>query len=151
VRAAFSSLEGILGQARLSSLWRSRARYVEEQPDFVNAVATGYTSLDPLALLGAVNAIEASFGRDRGLETRRGPRPLDIDILLYGDRLIALPGLIVPHAGLRDRKFALLPLLELAPHLRDPASGEAFSTILSRLPPQGIYLIEGGGYDPAYL
>jgi 2-amino-4-hydroxy-6-hydroxymethyldihydropteridine diphosphokinase len=148
--AAFERLALLLAEARISSFWRSRARYYADQPDFVNAVVSGKTGLSPRELLAAVNAIEAEFGRNRSAEIRKGPRPLDIDILLYGRRLIAESDLIIPHAALRERKFALLPLLELAPGLEDPASGAPYASILASLPPQGIYLLEGADYDLLY-
>ena len=151
IRAAFQHLEALLGEARLSRLWRSRARYVVDQPDFVNAVACGLTDSSPRELLRSVNAIEADFGRDRGKEVAKGPRPLDIDILLYDDRLVVEPDLIIPHPGLAERKFVLLPLLELAPDLVHPATGEPLLAIVKSLPPQGIYLMPAPRYDLLYI
>lgn len=139
---AFGRLSTILRDARLSSLWRSRALYVEEQPDFVNAVARGETRLSPYELLDAIHEIEAEFGRDRSRERAKGPRTLDIDILLYGSSIITDDELIVPHPGLKERQFALVPLLELDRELVDPMTGEPYSRILERLPTQGIYLLE---------
>jgi 2-amino-4-hydroxy-6-hydroxymethyldihydropteridine diphosphokinase len=151
VRSAFLRLRNILAEARLSRLWRSRARYVEDQPNFVNAVACGQTELTPHELLHAINEIEADFGRDRSAELSKGPRPLDIDILLYGTRIIVEPDLIVPHPGLAERKFVLLPLLELSPGIIHPASGEPIVSILRALPPQGIYLMASPRYDRLYI
>ncbi len=141
VRGAFSELSSILDGACLSRLWRSRALYVEDQPDFVNAAVMGESALSPRALLAAVNAIEARFGRDRGRERLKGPRTLDIDILLFGTRAISEPDLIIPHPGLKERRFALLPLLDLDGGLLDPTSGVPYSSIAEALPPQGIYLM----------
>ncbi|HUW41237.1 MAG TPA: 2-amino-4-hydroxy-6-hydroxymethyldihydropteridine diphosphokinase [Rectinemataceae bacterium] len=151
VLAAFRRLEAILDEARLSRLWRSRARYVADQPDFVNAVACGRTDSSPRELLRSVNAIEADFGRDRGKERPKGPRPLDIDILLYDELLVVEPDLIIPHPGLAERKFVLLPLLELAPDLVHPATGEPLLAIVESLPPQGIYLVHAPRYDRLYI
>ncbi len=142
IAGAFASLSGILVRPRLSRLWRSKAMYVEEQPDFVNAAASGDTELSPRELLAAVNRIEAEFGRDRGRERLKGPRTLDIDILLYGSLVVDEPELRIPHAGLRERLFALLPLLDLDPGLADPRDGRAYAEIAAALPPQGIYLLE---------
>lgn len=141
LRAAFAELARILEGARLSRMWLSRALYVTDQPDFINAAAAGETALSPRELLAAVNAIEAAFGRDRRLERPKGPRSLDIDILLYGDVVLDEPGLVIPHAGLKERQFALLPLLDLEPGLLDPVSGASFSKIAETLSPQGIYLM----------
>ncbi|MDP3179981.1 MAG: 2-amino-4-hydroxy-6-hydroxymethyldihydropteridine diphosphokinase [Spirochaetaceae bacterium] len=151
VRNAFRELGQHLRQPRLSSLWRSQARYLTDQPDFINAVAVGETRLLPRELLATVNAVEAAFGRDRLKEIHNGPRPLDIDILLYGKKIIVENDLIVPHPGLRERKFVLVPLLELDPDLEDPVSGERFSRTLATLPAQGIYLHDCGGYDRLHL
>jgi 2-amino-4-hydroxy-6-hydroxymethyldihydropteridine diphosphokinase len=142
ITSAFRELSSLLEGARLSRLLRSRAMYVEDQPDFINAAAAGETSLAPRELLAAVNLIEAQFGRDRSRERPKGPRTLDIDILLYGDLVLRESDLILPHARLKERRFALEPLLDLDPGLIDPESGEAYSRILGSLPPQGIYLME---------
>ncbi len=142
IRSAFQGLSAILSGSRLSSLWGSRALYVVDQPDFVNAAVAGETDISPRELLAAINAIEAAFGRDRRHELPKGPRSLDIDILLYGSSILAQADLTVPHAGLKERRFALVPLLELDRLLVDPVSGEPYSKILERLPAQGIYLLE---------
>ncbi len=140
--AAFARLaDGILEGARISRLYRSKPLYVEDQPDFVNAVAAGETGLPPRELLAAVNRIEASFGRDRSREIRNGPRSLDIDILLYGDLVLDEPGLAIPHPRLGERSFALIPLLELEPALVDPRGGRSYAEIARSLPEQGIYLL----------
>jgi 2-amino-4-hydroxy-6-hydroxymethyldihydropteridine diphosphokinase len=148
--SAFAELRTLLSEPRISSLYRSRARYVEDQADFLNAAVCGFTELEPRALLDAVNRIEARFGRDRTRETLKGPRSLDIDILLYGRRIVVEEGLILPHPGMRERKFVLLPLLELDPGLSDPATDSPFAAVLASLPAQGIYLIPAGVYDRLY-
>ena len=90
------------------------------QPDYVNAVAGLLTRLMPRALLEALQGIERDAGRDRSAGQRWGPRPLDLDLLTYGVRQIAEPGLKVPHPGIAERNFVLLPLLEVAPSLQIP-------------------------------
>lgn len=141
IRAAFASLESFLVCARLSRLWRTKAMYVTDQADFINAAVRGETALSPRELLSAVNAVEASFGRDRGRERYKGPRSLDIDILLYDELIFRESDLIIPHAFLRERRFALEPLLDLDPGLRDPLNGESYAKVLAALPLQGIYLL----------
>lgn len=84
-------------------------------PEYVNAVVALQTSLDPVALLQALHGIEARFGRERS--TRNAPRPLDLDLLLYGEVRIDRPDLTLPHARLHQRAFVLCPLLEIAPQL----------------------------------
>jgi 2-amino-4-hydroxy-6-hydroxymethyldihydropteridine diphosphokinase len=151
LRSAFAALNDCLVAARISRFWLSCARYIAGQPDYVNAAIHGRTRLSPRELLNKVNSIESAHGRDRSVETFKGPRLLDIDILLYGESLVAEPDLVIPHPGLRERKFALLPLLELDPSLREPHSGDRYADILASLPPQGIYLLENDGYDHLYI
>jgi 2-amino-4-hydroxy-6-hydroxymethyldihydropteridine diphosphokinase len=141
IRAAFAELASLLADARLSRMWRTKAMYVTDQADFINAAAMGETALSPRELLAAVNSIEAGLGRDRGRERFKGPRTMDIDILLYGDLVLRESELCIPHALLRERRFALEPLLDLDPSLRDPSNGESYAKVLASLPPQGIYLL----------
>jgi 2-amino-4-hydroxy-6-hydroxymethyldihydropteridine diphosphokinase len=91
------------------------------QPDFVNAVAEVATGLEPEALLAALLTIEQDFGRRRG--EKNGPRTLDLDLLLYGDRQMERPGLTLPHPRMHLRAFVLLPLAEIAPQLAIPGRG----------------------------
>lgn len=125
VERAFSELSA-LPSSRLSarsSLYRARPLGPSDQPDYVNAVAELRTLLAPVDLLRGLQQIEVAHGRVRGPE-RWGPRTLDLDLLLYGQRTIQLPELTVPHAGLAQRAFVLLPLLELAgPALQIPGRG----------------------------
>ncbi len=90
-------------------------------PDFFNAVAEVATGLEPQALLQALQAIEQAFGRQRPY--RHAPRTLDLDLLLYGQRVIQESGLSVPHPRLHERAFVLEPLLELAPGIEHPSLG----------------------------
>ena len=110
-----------------SRLYRSGAWGVTAQPDFVNAVAVIETGLAPRELLDALLAIERRFGRTRVAGERWGPRTLDLDLLLFGDERIDLPGLQVPHPHLHQRAFALLPLLEAWPGAHIPGVGLAES------------------------
>lgn len=138
-----------LGLVRLrsSSIWKSEARYVLDQPAFLNLVAEAWTDLEPEALLDFTSGIEACFGRDRSKEQIKGPRRLDIDILLYGGRIVETERLSLPHPGLRDRKFVLLPLLELDGGLVHPATQLPLIARLATLGPQGIYPAFPYDYD----
>ncbi len=98
-----------------SSFYASSPMGPQDQPDFVNAVVMIETSLQPLELLSLCQHLEAAAKRAR--LRHWGERSLDVDILLYGDEQIDLPRLTVPHAGLAERNFVLLPLRELAPKL----------------------------------
>lgn len=104
-----------------SSLYQSVPMGPHDQPDYINAVMAISTELAPLALLHAMQAIEQQHGRVRG--QRWGARTLDIDLLLYGEQVITLPELTVPHSGLSERAFVLYPLYEIAPQLQLPQLG----------------------------
>ena len=104
-----------------SGNYRSAPVGVSGQPDYINAVARIETHLSPMALLVALMDIEARHGRTR--EFPMAPRTLDLDLLLYGDRQIALPGLQVPHPRMHQRAFVLMPLAELDPVREIPGIG----------------------------
>ena len=114
---------------RASRLYRTPAWGLEQQPDFINAVAMLETRLAAQALLESLFVIERQHGRVREVEQRWGPRTLDLDLLLYGDALIDEPGLRVPHPHLHERAFALLPLLEIAADVEIPGRGLARNAV----------------------
>ncbi|MEJ2256923.1 MAG: 2-amino-4-hydroxy-6-hydroxymethyldihydropteridine diphosphokinase [Woeseiaceae bacterium] len=118
-----------------SSLYRSAPLGGIEQPDFVNAVAAGLTTLEPADLLAALQDIENERGRKRD-GTRWGPRIVDLDLLVYGGRTIDEPGLTVPHPGIATRNFVLLPLGEIAPELVIPGLGRVVSLPVDRHEPE---------------
>lgn len=123
VRRAIAALRR-LPRTRLvaaSSLYRSAPVGVGEQPDFVNAVAEVETTLSARELLDELLAIEARFGRER--PAPGAPRTLDLDLLLYGDQVIAEPGLAVPHPRMHERAFVLAPLAEIAAEISVPRKG----------------------------
>jgi 2-amino-4-hydroxy-6-hydroxymethyldihydropteridine diphosphokinase len=105
-----------------SSLYRSAPFGGIEQPEFVNAAAGLLTTLAADDFLGALQAIEKRQGRDRD-GVRWGPRVLDLDLLVYAGEVIDRPGIAVPHPGIADRNFVLLPLGEIAPGLVVPGLG----------------------------
>jgi len=124
IAAAFELLRGIPGTRLIacSSLYNTAPFGDVEQPDFVNAAAALLTCLEPLDLLAKFQEIERSQGRQPGGQ-RWGPRILDLDLLVYSDRVIKEPTLKVPHPGIAERNFVLLPLRELAPELVVPGLG----------------------------
>ena len=134
LRAALLALDGLQGTRllRASRLYRTSAWGLEQQPDFINAVAMLETSLGAQALLESLFVIERQHGRVREAELRWGPRTLDLDLLLYGEAVIDEPGLRVPHPHLHERAFALLPLLEIAADVAIPGRGLARNAV-SRL------------------
>ena len=102
-----------------------------DQPRFLNAAAELETALSPRALLDALLAVERSLGRTRD-GSRYGPRTIDLDLLLFGEEIVAEPGLTVPHPRLHERAFALEPLHELDPELALPGRGP-LETLLRNL------------------
>ena len=131
---------GLLGEVpeiRLvaaSSLYRSGAFGGIEQPDFVNAVVAVLTTLTPDGLLAQLQAIESRQGRERD-ELRWGPRVIDLDLLVYSAEEIDGPKLTLPHPGIGERNFVLLPLAEIAPDLAVPGLGRVASIPVSRVEP----------------
>ncbi len=105
------------------------------QPNYLNGAAAIETNLDPAALLAELKRIEHDLGRRDG--PRWGPRPIDLDILLYGDLALASPDLTIPHPRLRERRFVLAPLAEIAPDAVDPVTGLAVRALLARLDADG--------------
>ncbi|TVQ39829.1 MAG: 2-amino-4-hydroxy-6-hydroxymethyldihydropteridine diphosphokinase [Spirochaetaceae bacterium] len=144
---AVERLRGLLQRIRVSSVYETEPMYVVDQPRFLNVVVSGWTRLDALQLLDCIAAIEAGAGRQRLPGERYGPRPLDIDILLYGRRIIDTPRLRVPHPRLLEREFVLRPLIELAPGMRDPRSDVALVDALAVLPSQGVYCYRANPYN----
>ncbi len=128
LRRAFDAL-GALPQTRLvarSALYQNPPMGPAGQPDFVNAVAGLLTALAPDVLLAALQAIEDRHGRRRD-GSRWGPRVLDLDLLLYGDRRLQTGTLTLPHPGLSERAFVLWPLAQVAPDLRLPLGARVAS------------------------
>ena len=107
---------------RTSRLYLSAPLDGSDQPDYVNAVAALLTCLDADSLLRSLQSIEKAQGRSRGGE-KWGPRTLDLDLLVYSSASIDEKDLKVPHPGIGERNFVLLPLLDIAPHLRVPGLG----------------------------
>jgi len=113
---------------------------VDQEP-FLNLVVGGLTTLDPDALLTETQLIEAAFGRDRAREVRWGPRRLDIDLLLVGDRTVDSDRLTLPHPRIAERAFVLVPLLEVMPGGSLP-DGRRLTALLAALAPiEGIDLV----------
>ena len=111
------------------------------QPDFVNAVAGLLTRLAPRALLDALKSLEAALGREAPV-VRWGPRRIDLDLLVHGAARVEEPGLSVPHPGLAERAFVLLPLADVAPDLEVPGLGRVRS-LAARVGSQGLARIPG--------
>jgi 2-amino-4-hydroxy-6-hydroxymethyldihydropteridine diphosphokinase len=120
--------------ARLSSIYETGAVDVTDQPAFLNMVAELAGTLPaPEQLLARLLRIEYALGRRRDAERPRGPRTIDLDLLVYGEERRQTDFLTLPHPRLHLRRFALTPLVELAPDLPHPALGTTFSRLLAEL------------------
>ena len=125
----------LLGQRldveRVSSVYETEpVGYVAQHP-FLNAVCRAQTDLGPMQLLSVIKGIEASMGRVPSFPN--APRPIDLDIILYGDLVVETPELTIPHPRLRERAFVLIPLFELDAGLVHPATSERIRDLVARV------------------
>lgn len=122
-----------------------------EQPFFLNLVLSGRSRLSPPALLQVCHRLEADAGRRRSF--RNAPRPLDVDVLFLGDRILRLPALQVPHPRWKERSFVVRPLQEILPHLRDPETGWRVEEVARRWParPEEVRRVLDGSAFQALL
>ena len=121
---------------RVSSTYETEPRDLRHQPWFLNIIAEIETTLFPLQLLGRIQKIEKELGRQRTVD--KGPRTLDIDIVLFGNSVIETPRLHVPHPRMQDRRFVLEPLAELAPELRHPLTRRTIREMLAATAAQKV-------------
>ncbi len=131
VKEALEELDTIPDSVMISqsSLYVSKPMGPADQPDYVNAVAALDTLLSPEELLQTLQKIEQRLGRERGDE-HWGPRVIDLDLLLYGKKKISTDTLTVPHPGLHERDFVIIPLAEIAGNMNIPGNG-LLSTLIA--------------------
>lgn len=134
LRDAAAVLGEWLQDLRLSTFHETDPVGVGNQPRFVNAAATGRTTLPARDLLTTLLDIEARFGRERPYPG--APRTLDLDLILYGDLVVGEPELTVPHPRFRERLFVLEPLAEIAADWMDPVTGKTLRELLVKLEPR---------------
>jgi 2-amino-4-hydroxy-6-hydroxymethyldihydropteridine diphosphokinase len=132
LRAAVAGLKAFVTVTKISPVYETAAAYVADQPPFLNAALLGETSLEPLELLHKLKTLETELGRQPSF--RYGPRLVDIDILFYGDRVLASPELAIPHPRMAERAFVLKPLADIAPDMKHPETGLSVAEMLAQLP-----------------
>ena len=130
----------------VSSLYETDPVGPQDQQNFYNAVCSATTSLAPYELLAHVKQIEGDIGRTKG--RRWGPREIDIDVLLYGDQVVDMPDLRIPHVEMANRAFVLVPLAELAADARHP-DGRTIAELRADVDVGGVRLIEKAGWERA--
>ncbi len=128
---ALDFLSQKLQVAKVSSVYEAEPVGNIHQPRFLNLVCQVYTRLAPVELLALAKGIELRLGRAPGKHNM--PRPIDIDILFYGDQIVETPELVIPHPRLTERAFVLIPLNEIAPDLVHPVLGKKVSELLESL------------------
>jgi 2-amino-4-hydroxy-6-hydroxymethyldihydropteridine diphosphokinase len=129
---ALTRLDTLFQLDQLSPVYETPPKYVEDQSPFLNMVVSGETSLNPLQLLETLKAFEADIGRVPSAE-RYGPRVIDLDILFFGDAVVARPELSIPHPLMSEREFVLRPLADIAAGFRHPATGQTVVQMLAAL------------------
>ena len=136
----FARLEAV------SRLYETAPVGLTEQPPFLNAACRITTGLEPAALFRFLKNLEAEIGRRPG-GPLGGPRPIDLDILLYGERVVETASLRIPHPRLAERAFVLAPLCDLTPELRHPVLGKTMRELLDAVGEAGVKLVAAGGWE----
>jgi 2-amino-4-hydroxy-6-hydroxymethyldihydropteridine diphosphokinase len=133
IRDAIHRLAELGSVQAISSLYETEPVEAAPQPWFLNCAVALDTEKMPRQLLAGVLSIEQALGRRRA--EKKGPRNIDIDILLFGNSVVELPELVIPHPGLHQRRFVLEPMVEIAPEQRHPALKRTMRELRDALPP----------------
>ena len=139
---ALQSLREAVHIERISPVYETAPVGYSHQPDFLNLVCVGHTVLSPRELREALLKMERRVGRAASFPM--GPRAIDLDILLYGDLVVAEPDLTIPHPRMAERAFVLAPLLDVAPDAVNPASGKTVRELARNIKMSGVCRLEGG-------
>ena len=145
LRMALRLLEPLCRVEEVSSLYETAPVGVEDQPPFYNAVCRVATGLEPQALMRFLQRVEFEVGRRPG-GARWGPRPLDLDILLYGERAVDRADLALPHPRMAERPFVLVPLAEIAPEIRHPTLTKTVRELLVAAGAEGVAMVAPAGW-----
>jgi 2-amino-4-hydroxy-6-hydroxymethyldihydropteridine diphosphokinase len=146
LRMALRAMTRMARVQAVSSLYESEPEGGASQPAYFNAVCRIETGLEPLPLLRFLKGIEHEIGR-RPAPEPAGPRPIDLDILLFDDRVVESDHLIIPHPRMAGRAFILQPLAEIAPDATFPGTGETVSALAKKAGTEGLKRIAEAGWD----
>ncbi len=142
--AALEAMPPLVRVEAVSALYESPPQPPAPPPAYYNAVARIETALEPEALLRYLKQIEHDLGRRP--TARWAPRPIDLDIALYDDRMLETASLTIPHPRLAERAFVLRPLLDLDPELTHPVTGERLEVLLEGVGEEGLVRVEGSSW-----
>lgn len=146
LRLAMQRLGGLGRVISVSSIYDTQPVEVSDQPWFLNCAVALETDRSPQQLLSGVLAIEREMGRERS--RKKGPRKIDIDILLCGQQIIHSPQLTVPHPAMHERRFVLEPLAEIAPEVRHPLLKKSINDLLAKLRDRAVVCRMAPGSQP---
>lgn len=143
LQKAVERLSDFVSEMKVSSVYKTKPMYVEEQSKFFNMAVCGFVhEITPEMLLEKIHCIEAEFGRNRDEEIRNGPRSLDIDIELFGESEVNEKNLQIPHPRISERAFVLIPVLEIFPKNADEERREFFEKSLENLGDDALQQVE---------
>jgi 2-amino-4-hydroxy-6-hydroxymethyldihydropteridine diphosphokinase len=134
LRNALEQLAAVGTVLGVSAFYETEPMELAAQPWFLNCAVALETEKMPKQLLSATQGIEQELGRRRTQNSAKGPRPIDIDILLFGNSVVETPQLVIPHPGLHTRRFVLEPLAEIAPDQRHPVFKRTIRELRDALP-----------------